>query len=129
MQPALRPGRRHRVSVESARELGASGGRQLGGEGGRRLGRGAAPHLERVLVGDAIPVGEGAVGAFVGEDEAGQVGRIVVEQAQRPSEPVEARGVREDVAEPVGHRGDAGLELVEDGPDGGPHHRAADAAG
>ena len=74
-----------------------------------------------LFVGDMGPVGVRGAGARVGEDEAGEVRRVAVQQPDRARQPFVARGVGEDLAEPVEQDGRGGLQAVEQGPHGGAH--------
>lgn len=104
---------RNHVAVHAAREVRAGAGGEFGGQPFGVLDGWSEPQVEGLLVRDLLPVGEEHPGAGVGEDVAGEVRGLGVEQSCSAGHRLVAAGVGENVAQSVGHDGNARLEKAE----------------
>lgn len=92
---------------------GPAAGDEFRGEPLEARPRRPVPQLEGPLVRDLVPVGEERTGPGVGEDVAGEVRHVGVQQSAAPRHGIEAARPSEDVAEPVGHHGDPRFQEAE----------------
>lgn len=106
--------------AEAAGELGSRERREVGREPFGAGYRGSEPEVERLLVGDLLPVGKGVPGTGVGEDVPGEVGLAGIQQPRRSHDELEPAGEGEKVAETVGDHGSPRLEPLEGLQDRGP---------
>src|SRR5690606_4470340 len=109
----------------------AGGDRQLRDQvfGVRVAQGGGEPERGGVCGGHGVPIEKGGPCPGVGEQVAGQVGRVAVEDAQGLHQPGVAGGVGQDVRQAVEQDGGGRLQAVEEGAEGGPDRAGGGGGG
>src|SRR5690606_22152950 len=90
---------------------------------------GGEPERGGVCGGHGVPIKKGGPCPGVGEEVAGQVGRVAVEDAQGLHQPGVAGGVGQDVRQAVEQDGGGRLQGVEEGAEGGPDRAGGGGGG